>query len=112
MARGEAITAPARAPVSHLPAELPGFTARMDATGPWTPVPVLAAAAPPGGPVEQAVFTGFLDEIARGLSAALPLHGVYIASHGASSAQPPRRRRTRTATAPWPPWCAASSGRR
>lgn len=86
VARGEAVTALARAPVSHLPAELPGFYARMDATGPWTPVPVLVAAAPPGGPTEQAVFQGFLDEIERGLAAALPLDGVYIASHGASSA--------------------------
>jgi microcystin degradation protein MlrC len=84
--RGEAITALARAPVSHLPAELPGFYARMDATGPWTPVPVLVAAAPPGGPMEQSVFNGLLDEIRRGLAAALPLQGVYIASHGASSA--------------------------
>ena len=86
VARGEEITALARATVSHLPAELPGFYARMDATGPWTPVPVLVAAAPPGGPIEQAVFEGFLDEIGRGLAAALPLDGVYIASHGASSA--------------------------
>jgi microcystin degradation protein MlrC len=86
VARGEEITALARAPVSHLPAELPGFYARMDETGPWTPVPVLVAAAPPGGPIEQAVFAGFLDEIGRGLAAALPLDGVYIASHGASSA--------------------------
>ena len=86
VARGEEITALARAPNSHLPAELPGFFARMDATGPWTPVPVLIAAAPPGGPIEQAVFEGFLDEIGRGLSAALPIQGVYIASHGASAA--------------------------
>ncbi len=86
VARGEEVTALARAPVSHLPAELPGFYARMDETGPWTPVPVLVAAAPPGGPIEQAVFDGFLDEIGRGLAAALPLDGVYIASHGASSA--------------------------
>ncbi len=86
VARGERITALARAPVSHLPSELPGFYARMDATGPWTPVPVLVAAAPPGGPIEQPVFQGFLNEIERGLAAALPLDGVYIASHGASSA--------------------------
>src|SRR5690606_1935410 len=57
-----------------------------DAAGPWIPVPVLMAAAPPGGPIEQAVFLDFLDEMERGLAAALPLDGVYIASHGASSA--------------------------
>ena len=34
-AEGEAISAQARAPSSHLPAELPGFYRRMDETGPW-----------------------------------------------------------------------------
>ena len=92
ISRGNAWRAARRSPRSPArrtaicPAELPGFYARMDATGPWTPVPVLVAAAPPGGPIEQAVFEGFLDEIGRGLAAALPLQGVYIASHGASSA--------------------------
>ncbi len=85
--RGARITALARSATSHLPLEVPGFYRRMDAAGqPWTPVPVLIAGAPPGGPIEQAVFTGFLDEMRRGLAAALPLDGVYIASHGASSA--------------------------
>jgi microcystin degradation protein MlrC len=84
--RGERITALARSATSHLPLEVPGFYRRMDATGPWAPVPVLIAGAPPGGPIEQAVFTGFLDEMRRGLAASLPLDGVYIASHGASSA--------------------------
>ena len=50
-------------------------------------MPILLAAAPPGWPIEQAVFQGFLDEMERGLAVALPLDGVYIASHGASSAQ-------------------------
>ena len=84
--RGEAMTALARAETSHMPGEIAGFYRRMDATGPWSPAPVLVAAAPPGGPIEQAVLHGFLDEMARGLAAALPLDGVYIASHGASSA--------------------------
>jgi microcystin degradation protein MlrC len=50
------------------------------------PVPVLVASAPPGGPIDQAVFQGFLDEIRTGLAAALPLDAVYVGSHGASSA--------------------------
>jgi microcystin degradation protein MlrC len=49
-------------------------------------VPVLVASAPPGGPIDQSVFQGFLDEIRTGLAAALPLDAVYIGSHGASSA--------------------------
>ncbi len=84
--RGDAMTALARAETSHMPGEIAGFYRRMDATGPWVPAPVLIAAAPPGGPIEEAVLHGFLDEMARGLAAALPLDGVYIASHGASSA--------------------------
>ncbi|UFN49417.1 M81 family metallopeptidase [Roseomonas sp. OT10] len=82
---GGEITAQARAPASRLPSELPGFYARMDATGPWVPVPVLMAAAPPGGPIEHGVFLSFLDAMRAGLAAALPLDGVYIASHGAAS---------------------------
>ncbi|MBX9701058.1 MAG: M81 family metallopeptidase, partial [Acetobacteraceae bacterium] len=84
--RGTAMSDLARAEASHMPGEIAGFYRRMDATGPWVPVPVLVAAAPPGGPIEQTVLHGFLDEMARGLAAALPLDGVYIASHGASSA--------------------------
>ncbi|MBR0656897.1 M81 family metallopeptidase [Plastoroseomonas arctica] len=83
---GAAITTLARAEVSHLPAEFPGFYRRMDATGPWQPVPILVAAAPPGGPIAQDVFTGFLDAMRTGLAAALPLDAVYLGSHGAASA--------------------------
>ncbi len=84
--RGEAISRLARAETSGLPAEFPGLYGHMDATGPWQPVPVLVASAPPGGPIDQAVFQGFLDEIRVGLAAALPLDAVYVGSHGASSA--------------------------
>lgn len=86
LAQGNEITRLARAATSLLPAEIPGFYARMDETGEWTPCPILMVAAPPGGPIEQAVFLDFLDEMRRGLAAALPLDGVYVASHGASSA--------------------------
>jgi len=81
---GEAITRLARE-VSHLPSELPGFYARMDATGPWNPVPILVASAPPGGPIEQALFLDFCDRVRNGLAAALPVDAVYVPSHGASS---------------------------
>ena len=72
--------------VSHLPSELPGFYARMDATGPWTPVPILIASAPPGGPIAQDVFHEFCERARIGLAAALPVDAVYVPSHGASSA--------------------------
>ena len=82
---GEHISALARR-TSHLPSELPGFYGRMDATGEWMAVPLLIAGAPPGGPIAQDVFLDFLDQVQSGLGAALPLDGVYVASHGASSA--------------------------
>ncbi|WP_245903530.1 M81 family metallopeptidase [Humitalea rosea] len=83
---GPRISTLARAPSSHLPAELPGFYGAMDASGDWTPVPILIASAPPGGPIDQALFHEFLDTMRSGLAAALPLDGVYLCSHGASSA--------------------------
>ncbi|WP_431267954.1 M81 family metallopeptidase [Dankookia sp. P2] len=86
LVQGEAVSTLARSEASHLPAEIPGFYRRMDATGPWCAVPLLVAAAPPGGPIEQAVFLDLLDAMRRGLAAALPLDGIYLASHGASSA--------------------------
>jgi microcystin degradation protein MlrC len=69
-----------------MPAEIAGFYRHMDSTGDWTPCPGMIAAAPPGGPIDHALFLTFLDEMRRGLTAALPLDGVYVASHGASSA--------------------------
>ncbi|MCE2919221.1 MAG: M81 family metallopeptidase, partial [Roseomonas sp.] len=84
--RHDAISRLARQPVSHLPLEIPGFYKRMDETGPWVPVPILVMAAPPGGPIDQALFNDALHEMRAGLAAALPLDGVYIANHGASSA--------------------------
>ena len=85
-AEGKAISILARAPTSHLPAELPGFYRRMDETGAWTPMPIAIWGAPPGGPIEQALFARMMDDARRGLLAALPLDAVYVPSHGASSA--------------------------
>lgn len=82
---GEAITRLARQ-TSHLPLEVPGFYADMDAAGPWTPVPIIMLAAQPGGPIQQEVFDDFLLRVERGLRAALPLDAVYVSSHGGSSA--------------------------
>lgn len=82
---GERITELARR-TSNLPLEVPGFYARMDETGPWTPVPVIMAAAQPNGRVRQAVFDEFMDIVERRLTAALPMDAVYVCSHGGSAA--------------------------
>lgn len=71
---------------SNLPLEVPGFYDRMDQTGPWTPVPLIIIAAQPNGPIQQEVFDEFLARVEAGLRANLPLDGVYVCSHGGSSA--------------------------
>ncbi|MBP0444625.1 M81 family metallopeptidase [Roseomonas sp. SSH11] len=81
---GEAITEQSRAAVSALPGEFPGFYARMDATGPWEPVPLIVLAAPPGGMMEPGLFPEFLAIARRRLEAAGPVDAVYVGSHGAS----------------------------
>lgn len=65
---------------------LTGFCAAMDASGPWTMVPILVAATSPSGPVDQAFFDDFLAQVRTLLVAAVPVDGVYIAEHGAASA--------------------------
>ncbi|NKC34352.1 M81 family metallopeptidase [Falsiroseomonas selenitidurans] len=83
---GEALTDAGRAPVSAAPGEIPGFYQRMDATGPWQPVPLICISAPPGGTMAPGIFSGFLDRVRQGLAAAGPVDAVYVANHGASRA--------------------------
>ncbi|MCC7428996.1 MAG: M81 family metallopeptidase [Alphaproteobacteria bacterium] len=83
---GEELTIEARKPAPATPPEIPGFYQRMDETGAWTPVPILAIASPPGGPMEQGLLNDVLDEMRQRLAAALPVDGVYIPNHGACSA--------------------------
>lgn len=83
---GERISALARQ-VSHLPSELPGFYERMDALGPWQPLPLIVIGAPPGGPASASVWATFMRETQERLRAVLPVDAVYIANHGASSAE-------------------------
>jgi len=83
---GEAISALARGP-SRLPSEVTGFYDRMNQTGSWTPAPLIVIGAPPGGPASASVWATFLAEAEQRLRAAMPVDAVYVANHGASSAQ-------------------------
>ncbi|WP_376099655.1 M81 family metallopeptidase [Roseomonas sp. CCTCC AB2023176] len=83
---GEAITHSARGAVTEMPAEFPGFYRRMDETGPWQPVPLIAIAAPPGGTMERGLYARFLAEVRRRLEVAGAVDAVYFANHGASRA--------------------------
>ena len=62
--------------------EMAAFVAAMDATGPWTPLPLVLTGCQPWGPVDQAFFARTLDSILEGLEAQ-PVDGVYVANHGA-----------------------------
>ena len=83
---GEALWREAMKPVSRLPQELTAFVQTMNATGPWTPVPVLMTDCEPSGPVEQPFFEATLARMLQTLRDAGPVDGVYIANHGAMTA--------------------------
>ena len=79
--QGDELLAEARSDTPVLAKEFSAFVRAMDATGPWTPVPILLAACHPYGPVEQSVFERYSDEILAGLNE--PVDAVYLCHHGA-----------------------------
>ena len=81
---GEALAAQLRAAAPRLLPDMPGFVAEMDRLGAWEPVPLRMAGAQPGGPVEHAFFTSFVEDVARRLLEAGPVDGVYVCCHGAA----------------------------
>ena len=83
---GEEITELARQ-TSNLPAEVTGFYARMDQLGAWVPAPTIVIGAPPGGPVTREVWEEFMSKLDKRLRALLPVDAVFVANHGASSAE-------------------------
>jgi microcystin degradation protein MlrC len=80
---GAAILDAARAANPLIMGEAAAFVNAMDATGPWTPLPILLAGCHPHGPVDGALMDQFLETIRRGLSEAGSLDAVYVANHGA-----------------------------
>ena len=83
---GKELAADLKQAAPRSPSTLRGFIEAMDQAGPWTPVPIVIASAPPGGPVDQAFFQEVVGEMGQRLRAALPLDGVYLAEHGAATA--------------------------
>ncbi|MFK7891200.1 MAG: M81 family metallopeptidase [Granulosicoccus sp.] len=79
--QGDELLEEARSDTPALAREFSAFVHAMDATGPWTPVPVLLAACRPHGPVEQSVFERYRHEILEGLTE--PVDAVYLCHHGA-----------------------------
>lgn len=71
------------------PGCLAGFYDAMQASGPWTPVPMIAAAVGASGPLEQAWFDAIVESICSSLRHALAdgaLDGVFLSLHGAAIA--------------------------
>lgn len=69
---------------ASLPIEIPAFHDALDRSAiAWQPMPIVVTAAEPGGPVDQSFFEKTKNEMKQRLLAAMPLHGVYIAEHGA-----------------------------
>jgi microcystin degradation protein MlrC len=66
------------------PKTLSGFVDGMDASGPWTPVPLLGATVGASGPIDHAFFLEVADGIVSRLEAAGPVDGVFISLHGAA----------------------------
>src|ERR1700752_1895833 len=79
---GTAILDAARAANPLIMGEAAAFVKTMDATGPWTPLPMLLAGCHPHGPVDGALMARFLETIRTGLAEAGALDAVYIANHG------------------------------
>ena len=80
---GEAILEAARAKNPFILGEAAAFVKTMDATGPWTPVPILLAACHPHGCIDGRLMDTYLAKARAGLAAAGPLDAVYVANHGA-----------------------------
>ncbi len=82
IAAGEALVADWKSPHPRAPATLTGFVEAMDASGEWTPLPLMCAMVGASGPVERAFFEEVLAEHEQRLRAALPVDGVFLSLHG------------------------------
>lgn len=79
--QGDELLTEARSDTPSLAKEFSAFVQTMDATGDWTPVPLLLAACRPNGPVEEQVFDAYSEAMLAGL--AEPVDAIYLCHHGA-----------------------------
>jgi hypothetical protein len=80
---GATILDAARMPNPSIMGEAAAFVNTMDATGPWTLIPILLIGCHPHGPVDGQLMDHFLETVRAGLAQAGTLDTVYIANHGA-----------------------------
>ena len=81
---GEELVLDWRSEHPRAPVTLTGFVDAMDASGPWTPLPLMVAMVGASGPVEHGFFLEVVGELERRLSASLPVDGVFLSLHGAA----------------------------
>lgn len=85
LVKGERIIDEARSAAPAVGPFVPGFVEVMDATGPWTPLPILVASASAGGVLPDALWSEFRRAFANGLREAGRIDAVYINGHGCGS---------------------------
>jgi microcystin degradation protein MlrC len=82
--KGEELVADWKSEHPRAPVTLTGFVEAMDASGPWTPLPLMCAMVGASGPVEHGFFLEVLEEHVKRLQAVLPVDGVFLSLHGAA----------------------------
>ncbi len=80
---GDAILTEAAADASPMAMEMTAFVRTMNATGAWSPVPLVFTGCQPWGPVDHGFFERTVDALVERLEAAGPVDGVFVANHGA-----------------------------
>lgn len=84
VSEGAALEADWKSAHPKAPVALTGFVDAMDASGPWTAVPLFCATAGASGPVEHRFFLEVVAGHEKHLAASLPVDGVFLALHGAA----------------------------
>ncbi|PTX56400.1 microcystin degradation protein MlrC [Litoreibacter ponti] len=80
---GEAILTDAKSAAPRQGAEIPAFLEEIQRHLDAEILPILVAAAEPGGPLDEAVFQTIQDTVRAKLTDHAPIDAVYVASHGA-----------------------------
>ena len=83
---GDAILEDAAAKAPREPGGFVGFIAGMNASGAWTPVPLLYSSAGASGPMDQDWLDRLLKIVEARVKSAMPLDGIYVQDHGAAGA--------------------------
>jgi microcystin degradation protein MlrC len=71
---------------SVMPMEMSAFVGAMNATGAWSPVPLILTGCQPWGPVDSAFFRRTVDGMLARLENAGQVDGVFVANHGGMTA--------------------------